>query len=205
MPNFQKVLKVGSLSKHKHILFLGYSDAETQLIRVLRDNGLIVSGQKNEVTDLSNYDLVVSFGYTKILSEKTLATAKTNPINLHISLLPYNRGMHPNFWAHYDSTPSGVSIHYINQGIDTGDILLQKEVIFGSNEKTFRQTWSRLKREIEELFIRHIKELVNHKLSVIPQKNGGTFHLKSDLPKEFLGWDCEINSEIKRLKQVKLE
>ena len=113
--------------------------------------------------------------------------------------------MHPNFWAHYDSTPSGVSIHYINKGIDTGDILLQKEVTFGSNDKTFRQTWSRLKSEIEELFMKHIKELVNHELTVIPQKSGGTFHLKSDLPKEFLGWDSEITSEIKRLKQVRFE
>ena len=196
---------MGSLSKQAHILFLGYSDTETQIIRALRNNGFIVSVQKNEVADLSNYDLVVSFGYTKILSEKTLASARINPINLHISLLPYNRGMHPNFWAHYDSTPSGVSIHYINKGIDTGDILLQTEVTFSSKDKTFRQTWSRLKNEIEELFIKHIKELVNDKITGTPQKSGGTFHLKSDLPKGFSGWDSEIITEIKRLKQIKFE
>ena len=40
------------------------------------------------------------------------------------------QGAHPNFWSFYDNTPSGVTIHLIDAGIDTGDVLYQKKLIF---------------------------------------------------------------------------
>ncbi|MCL0081308.1 hypothetical protein M1N64_03665 [Peptococcaceae bacterium] len=42
-------------------------------------------------------------------------------INLHISFLPWNRGADPNFWSFIENAPVGVSIHYLDEGIDTGD------------------------------------------------------------------------------------
>jgi len=188
---------------NKYILFLGYVESETRIIRALRNYGCTVDVWTDKLHNLSQYDLVVSFGYKHILTRETLLTASKKPINLHISFLPFNRGMHPNFWAHFDGTPSGISIHHIDEGIDTGDILFQKEVKFSSNEKTFSQTWARLKFEIEELFIKQIKEITHNEFTVIAQKKGGTFHLKSDLPKEFLGWESEIMTEIKRLRGIK--
>ena len=66
---------------------------------------------------------------------------------MHISYLPYNRGFYLNFWSFIDNTKKGVTIHYIDEGIDTGDIIFQKEVF--SNEKTY----NKLKQEIEDFFI----------------------------------------------------
>ena len=50
-------------------------------------------------------------------------------INLHISYLPWNRGADPNLWSAV-GMPKGVTIHYINDGFDTGDILFQKAILF---------------------------------------------------------------------------
>jgi len=191
--------------RNLHVLFLGYTESETRIIQALRKFGCTVDAWTGKINNLNNYDFVISFGYKYILTKETLLTAKRKPINLHISYLPFNRGFHPNFWAHFDGTPSGVSIHYIEEGIDTGDIIFQKKVKFHSHEKTFHQTWTRLKFEIEELFIINIDKIILNKFSVIAQQEGGTFHLKSDLPKEFLGWDSDITKEIERLRNITFE
>ena len=56
--------------------------------------------------------------------------------------------------------------------------------------------------EIEILFKRNVSEILNLKWKEKPQKGTGTFHYTSDLPKQFLGWDKNIVSEISRLKKI---
>ena len=186
----------------KRILFLGYSESETPIVSFMKDFGYEVEVFKGKVSDLSEFELVVSFGYKHILNKATLKTANRDPINLHVSFLPFNRGMHPNFWSHYDDTPSGVTIHHIDSGVDTGDIIVQKKVNFSSSETTFRQTWSRLKIEIEELFMSQFAFIITNEYIATKQENDGTFHMGSELPKQFAGWDSDINIEIDRLKKT---
>ncbi len=114
--------------------------------------------------------------------------------------MPFNRGSDPNFWAFYDNTPSGVTIHLINAGIDTGDIICQKRVIFDQGESTFTQTYSRLKSEVEEMFQEWWDAIASRMFVPIPQiLESGTFHRDSDLPNELSTWDVDIGTEITRL------
>lgn len=76
-------------------------------------------------------DFIVVFGYGKILSADILELIPA--INVHGGYLPYNKGPNPNLWAWLDNTPKGVSIHYIDKGIDTGDIIEQKLVHISDN------------------------------------------------------------------------
>jgi methionyl-tRNA formyltransferase len=75
-----------------------------------------------------NADLgvLVSFGY--ILSRQVMETLPAGCINLHTGFLPYNRGAYPNVWSIIEGTPAGVAVHYIDEGIDTGDIIARREV-----------------------------------------------------------------------------
>ena len=75
-------------------------------------------------------DLIISFGYNKIIKKKVLKFTKRSILNLHISYLPFNRGAHPNFWSFYKNTPKGVSIHEINSKIDQGNLIFRKKIIF---------------------------------------------------------------------------
>ena len=70
--------------------------------------------------------LSVFFGY--ILRPDFIDLFPQGVINLHASFLPYNRGAHPNVWSIVDGTPAGASLHYVDTGIDTGDIIARKEV-----------------------------------------------------------------------------
>lgn len=68
----------------------------------------------------------VSFGY---LLPKTLLDAfPAGCINLHTGYLPYNRGAYPNVWSIVEGTPAGVTIHYLDEGVDTGEIVARREV-----------------------------------------------------------------------------
>jgi len=68
----------------------------------------------------------VFFGY--ILRRGLLDLLPQGCINVHPALLPYNRGAYPNVWSIIDGTPAGVTIHYIDEGVDTGDIIAQESV-----------------------------------------------------------------------------
>ena len=186
----------------KDILFLGYSEEETILIEKLREIGCKVDCFKDEGFDIGKYDLVISFGYRNIIKKELISKTIIPIINLHISYLPWNRGSHPNFWSFFDSTPSGVSIHMIDDGIDTGPIIFQKYVDFDKNEITFTDTYKRLISEIEQLFLSNINDIINGNYSLKPQRGSGSYHKKSQLPKEFNGWDSNIVEEINRLNKI---
>lgn len=66
------------------------------------------------------------FGY--ILTPEFLDMLSAGCVNIHPALLPYNRGAYPNVWSIVEGTPAGVTLHYIDEGIDTGDIIAQHEV-----------------------------------------------------------------------------
>jgi methionyl-tRNA formyltransferase len=186
----------------KKILFLGYNRTQTSLIDFLVEAGCNVCYTGDKIQNISGYDLVICFGYRHIVRKRIIEELNAPIINLHISYLPWNRGSHPNFWSFYDGTPSGVSLHLVDEGIDTGPIISQKMIEFLPNEDTFLKTYERLKREIEQLFIDNITMILTNKITSKPQSHSGTFHLSSELPKEFKGWDTKIDSEIKRLHVI---
>ena len=171
----------------KKCLFLGYNSKKTSLISFMKKNNWSVKNQTKSLTyvEALKYDLIISFGYKKII-KKNLIRKLPNPIiNLHISYLPFNRGSHPNFWSLIDETPSGVTIHEIDKGLDTGPIIFQKKILFDYNKKkndNFFKTNQILLSEIKKLFFTKINEILNQNYISKKQKKTGTFHYRNDLP-----------------------
>jgi methionyl-tRNA formyltransferase len=186
------------------ITFLGYNKNKTKLINELEQRNCLVQtfSRKIDLSDIKGSDLIISFGYSHILKSDFIDNCGCPIINLHIAYLPFNKGAYPNFWSFYDGTPSGVSLHLIDEGIDTGPILYQKQIKF-DHEKTFAETYKRLKKEIEGLFIENIQSILEKEWTERKQIEKGTLHYIRDLPKEFRGWDTLIEHEIKRLKKIR--
>ncbi len=67
--------------------------------------------------------LSIFFGY--ILQPSFLSLFPHGVLNLHPSYLPYNKGANPNVWSIIEGTPAGATLHFIDPGIDTGDIVAQ--------------------------------------------------------------------------------
>tara|TARA_B100001758_G_C18103658_1_gene449831 strand:+ start:71 stop:646 length:576 start_codon:yes stop_codon:yes gene_type:complete len=146
----------------------------------------------------NKFDFLISYGYRYIISEDVLLFFKEKAINLHISLLPYNRGSDPNFWSFLEKSPKGVTIHLIHKGLDTGDILVQKEIKINSKKHSLKTSYDLLKSEIENLFFKNWNSIKNQKIIPKKQKGKGSFHLKKDIQKyNYLiqknGWDTMCN------------
>lgn len=84
-----------------------------------------------------NADLGVLAFVTDIVPEKVFNAPKLGSICYHPSILPKYRGASAINWAVINGEPkSGLTIFWVDEGIDTGDILLQKEVAIGPSETT---------------------------------------------------------------------
>ncbi len=126
--------------------------------------------------------VIVSYNYRFILKENIFDQPPLGTINLHISYLPWNRGADPNFWSIFEGTPKGVTIHYIDAGIDTGDIIGQELVEFSEND-TLRSSYAKLHYSIQELFKKLWPKIKTRQIVPIKQKGKGTFHLSRDKEK----------------------
>lgn len=72
-------------------------------------------------------DLFVSMSFNQILRRPIIDAAPKGFINCHAGALPYYRGRNILNWALVNDAPEfGVTVHYVDEGIDTGDIILQK-------------------------------------------------------------------------------
>lgn len=93
--------------------------------------------------------LSVFFGY--ILRQGVLSLFPSGCLNLHSSYLPHNRGAYANVWSIVDRTPAGVTLHYVDAGVDTGDIVAQKQVPVLASD-TGKALYTRLETACVELF-----------------------------------------------------
>jgi methionyl-tRNA formyltransferase len=130
------------------------------------------------LTDV-NADWIVSFGYRYIIREPHLSRFKGRMINIHISMLPWNRGADPNFWSWFDATPKGVSIHCVDHGIDTGALLTQVEVIFPAGE-TLRTSYDRLMERAVQLFETSWSSIRSGAIKPMAMSGKGSYHRSRD-------------------------
>jgi len=181
------------------ILFLGPGDSP--LLKWLRNKGETVIQTFDRIgPDMINQHSItflISYGYRHIITREVLDKMRNRAINLHISLLPWNRGADPNLWSFVENTPKGVTIHHLDEGIDTGDIIVQREVTFNAAHETLATTYHRLHVEIHELFRQHWNEIKAGTCARTKQAGEGSYHLSRE--KESLayllrdGWDTSVS------------
>lgn len=155
---------------------------------------------------LTGVEFIISYGYQMIINEHVIELFSGRVINLHISLLPWNRGRDPNLWSFLEDTPKGVSIHRIDRGVDTGDILGQREVVFDIDE-TLRSSYAKLSTTIEQLFIEIWPKVREGKRETMSQEEGGSYHRGKDKQTYVhllhSGWDTPVSELIGKARQLR--
>lgn len=183
------------------ILFLTNNTISEPLIEWLRAREAVsVHEDKLTESDIGRFapDLIVSYSYRHILKRAVLDTMPGRFVNLHISLLPFNRGADPNAWSYLDGTPKGVTIHEIDEGVDTGPILVQRPVAIDESKETLASSYGLLHEAMQALFIAHWDDLRAGRIRGRVQSVAGTFHRSDDFArlKEKLlgaeGWNVPI-------------
>lgn len=193
------------MNNKPHIAFLGYDRQKTTLLDFCYQQSCDVThiGNDKNINDVASIllpcDIIISFGYRHIIPLPLLQAVKRPILNLHISYLPFNRGSHPNFWAFYDDTPHGVTIHEMNEKCDRGDIIIQQEYDDFHDDMALSHSYDLLIKRIENCFIEYWQMILSGNYRTKPQIGNGSFHKISDLPKWHGGWSLnikEIRSQI---------
>ncbi len=114
-------------------------------------------------------DLFAVVAYGQILPKSVLETPKYGSVNVHASLLPRYRGAAPIAWAILRGEKvTGVTTMVMDQGMDTGDILLQAEVPIGS-EETCESLHDRLAPLGAQLLSKTIEKMKAGKMRAVSQ------------------------------------
>ena len=190
----------------RHILLLGPERGSVG--QSLSANGDCVTRTEEDLRKfpelLNGVDWIVSYGYRHIIRPEVIAKFPKRIVNLHISLLPWNRGADPNIWSYLEDTPKGVSIHLIDAGIDTGPLLCQQEVRM-SDSDTLKSSYDKLTTAIELLFADRWTSIRDSEISPTAQIGAGSYHKSKDLdPYRHMlvnGWDTPVTGLIRKAQQ----
>ncbi len=125
-------------------------------------------------------DYILSVHFPYLIPKEVINLPKIGVLNLHPAYLPFNRGWHTPSWAIYESSPFGVTLHWVDEKIDTGDIALQKQISISWSDTADSLYKKAIQCELE-LLREAIPFIINRNLPRIPQSPEGTFHSKKDL------------------------
>ena len=102
-------------------------------IQIIKLNKSINSKQSIKILSHFNADLYVSITGNEIFKKELINLPHYGIINLHTALLPKYRGLMPSFWVLKNSEEqTGVSVFFVDEGIDSGPIIVQKKLRLGS-------------------------------------------------------------------------
>lgn len=129
---FQKIVEDETLE----IMFVTvrYDYRDDVLIKLAKKNDIPVELSSNinseayiALIEKYQIDLLVSMSFNQIFKEEILKSVPMGVINCHAGKLPFYRGRNILNWALInDEKEFGITVHYVDQGIDTGDIILQR-------------------------------------------------------------------------------
>lgn len=195
-------------NKKYEVLFLTNNQNTMELYNWLSDKCTIKLYDDPLSIDLIkkwNPDLVISYNYKYIIGQEVIDYMQGRIINLHISLLPWNRGSNPNIWSFIDSTPKGVTIHEISSKLDRGKIIYQQECVFDENVETFESSYCKLHQTMIGLFQRNWDNIKLGKYELQEQQGKGSYHNNKDLEKLKsicpFTWSDNISDYMKRYSE----
>jgi methionyl-tRNA formyltransferase len=174
-----------------------YYGSSAKYYASLDENSKEINDKKQLIKILSNQSEDNSFiglngGINWILDGEILSRLPT--LNIHPSLLPLNRGSHHSFWSIMNDENHGATLHWMDEGIDTGPIISQKSFINDG-----RSTAGIIQKKSEKLCIELLGESILNILSSIELPKGknqieGTSHLKKEIIE---ATSLDINESIK--------
>ncbi|MBQ7740623.1 MAG: methionyl-tRNA formyltransferase [Eubacterium sp.] len=151
-----------------------------------------------------NPDVIVVVAYGKILPAEILTSARFGAINVHASLLPEYRGAAPIQWAVLNGdSETGVCIMQMDEGLDTGDIILCEKTEIGENE-TSAELFDRLSVIGANALIKALDLIESGKAVKTPQPKG-EYTYASMIDKSFcpIDWNksaLEIHNQVRGLQ-----
>lgn len=154
-----------------------------------------------ELIKSNEIDFIVSDRSRYLITQDIIDYLPRKIINLHPSFLPWNKGYYPNYWSIKNGTPHGVTLHYINAGIDGGDIIAQTRLSY-TDDDTLTTTYDRCRKFMVELFRLYWEDVRLCRVGSFMQEcDAGDIHYKKEFDCVFEklpnGWDTKVRDIVK--------
>lgn len=144
---------------------------EKNNISVLRLEKNINHENSLELIKSFSADLIISIAGNQIFKKELITLAPLGCLNLHTALLPKYRGLMPSFWVlKNDEKETGVSVFFVDEGIDSGPILVQKKIPISKN-MTQMDLIKRSKKLGMDAIIESIEKIKHNNYSLIENRD----------------------------------
>ncbi len=134
---------------------------------------------------LEKYDMAFSLHCKQIFPAKLVNNLRC--INFHPGFNPFNRGWYPQVFSILNKLPTGATIHFMDEEIDNGEIIDQKEISVDFSD-TSLELYEKIITCEKELIRRNLSNIIRGKLSTKPPVNKGNYNDISDFNSL-----CELN------------
>lgn len=163
-----------------------HSNELRDLCDYLDDNHIFVGTTFRDSSTINflkalQFDYIICIHFPYIVPPQVLDLPSFGVLNLHPAYLPYNRGWHTPSWALLEDTPIGATLHFMDEGIDTGDIVHQRLLVPAPSD-TAHSLYNKVKKLELEIFKEVWNDIVNHTFQRIKQPgDAGTIHKRKEL------------------------
>ncbi len=129
-------------------------------------------------------DLIIAISWSQIIPKNIIDLPKYGVVSSHYSSLPKRRGGAPLFWAINDNLKKlGISIFYMEEGIDDGDIINQTSIPISKNEN-ISSLMKKIYKKYPLFFSKNLKKIINNKSRRFPQNHSIATYTPSRKPKD---------------------
>lgn len=155
----------------------------------------------NEIYNIKNM-VFLSLEFDQIVKPELFSTTKL--YNIHFALLPKYKGMYTSIWPVYNGeSETGVTLHFIDKGIDTGDIIEQEKILINEYDTAY-DIYKKYIRGGTSLVIKNIPDIIEDKIKNRRKQSSlaSSYYSKNSIDFNNLSLDCRKTAwQIKR--QVK--
>ncbi|KPQ13952.1 MAG: formyltransferase [Algoriphagus marincola HL-49] len=195
---FQKAKKTRAIFGDQFFFFYAFKFIISKLsqrknvLKFLKNKGIpVIQLTTNINSDLSvekiksfKPDILISILGNQIFKEPIIKLATKGCLNLHTALLPKYRGLMPTFWVLKNNEKyTGVSVFFVDKGIDSGPIVVQKRIEIGN--KTQQELIKKTKKLGMEAIAEAVDLIEKDQISLIPndanQKSYFSFPTREDV------------------------
>lgn len=183
----QEVSQVGDVEREKFLTRMAGQPVPPRLTQLVTGRKIpfyCVANHNDatckELLEAEKPDVLV-LGGTRIIKTSILETPRRATVNAHPGLLPWLRGSASVGWALYKDMPQGATAHFIDPGIDTGDIIVRRELAVHRSD-TYESINARIATLSGELMAESLTYLANGEAPREPQDRnvGETFKVIPD-------------------------
>lgn len=142
----------------------------------------------NDIQNIDRPDLIITVEYDKILNPTILAIPRIGTINIHFSPLPRHRGYFPIIWSLMEDEQAGVTLHWVNEQVNAGDIIGTQKIDIEPEDTSF-SLYLKLSKLGMELFKAFFPKIMKGTMRRIKQQEASaTYHAAGYPEQRIIDW-----------------